>query len=185
MRTAFVAAAVGLLALSPGAPWAQTSGPLAINVMSAAAFVDSATWNGMFEIQSSRLALEKSQDSKIREFAQMMIRDHSRASAKLASTVSTDNVGSAPPTLLDREHGLLLDKLIAASEADFDRLYTNMQIDRHERALQIHHAYSVTGDNVALKQLAAAMADRTREHLNRASQLSPAAPSERMASGAR
>jgi putative membrane protein len=186
MKSAFFAAALGLLALSASAASAQTSGPLAINVMSTAAFVDNATWNDMFAIQASRLALEKSEDPQIRDFAQTMIREHSRETARLASTVSAESEGVLPPTLLDREDGLLLDKLLLAPPgAEFDRLYTNLQIDRYERAIQLHRAYSVTGDNAALRQLAASRATRARERLNRVTQLSPAAPSDRLASGER
>lgn len=113
MKTAFITAALGLLVLS-GTASAQTSGPLAINVMSTAAFVDNATWNDMFAIQASRLALEKSEDPKIRDFAQTMIREHSRETARLASTVSMESAAVPPPTLLNREDGLLLDKLLLA-----------------------------------------------------------------------
>jgi len=184
MKMIFAAAACGLLMFSPVMASAQTSGPLAINVMSTAAFIDNATWGGMFAVQSSRLALEKSGDPKIREFAQAMIRDHSRENKLLETTLSSDPVAVSPPTLLDRESGVLLDKLLLASPGvEFDRLYIAMLIDRYERVLQLHRAYSVTGENTLLKQLAASMANRTRERLNRAGQLSPTTASERMASG--
>jgi putative membrane protein len=185
VKTAFFAAAVTFLALSPVALQAQTSGPLAINVMSTAAFVDNATWNHMFAIQASRLALEKSEDPKIREFAQMMIRDHSREYKVLATTASSDPVALSPPTKLDRDNGLLLDKLILASGPEFDKLYTTLLVDRQERAVQLHRTYSMTGEDPALRQLAASTATRARERLARAAQLEPATNNERLASGGR
>jgi putative membrane protein len=184
MKSAPIAAALGLLILSAPIAQAQTSGPLAINVMSTAAFVDNATWNDMFAIQSSRLALEKSEDPKIREFAQATIRDHSRDSARLAAAASTDVATLSPPTVLDRQDGLLLDKLLLASSgAAFDQLYINMMIDHYGQAQQLHRAYSLTGENTALKQLAAATVARERQRLDRVSQLTPAAATDRLASG--
>jgi putative membrane protein len=196
MKIAVAAVTFGLLALAPDTGWAQTpdlqtaspqiSSPMAINIMSTAAFVDNATWNDMFVILSSRLALEKSEDPKIRTFAQTMIRDHARERARIATAIASENLAASPPKALDHEDNLLLEKLLLVTPgADFDRLYIDMQIDRHERTLQFLRTYSATGESPALKQLAAATVNRTRDQLSRASQLAPISTTDRLASGER
>ncbi|RUZ89342.1 DUF4142 domain-containing protein, partial [Mesorhizobium sp. M7A.F.Ca.US.003.02.2.1] len=52
---------------------------------SAQAFVDKAAIGGKFEVDSSQIALGKVQDQSIKDFAQMMIRDHGAANVKLAT----------------------------------------------------------------------------------------------------
>src|ERR1041385_442201 len=201
MKIAVAAVTFGLLALTPDTAGTQTSGPeissleitrppvsspLAINVMSAAAFIDRVTWNDMFAIVSGRLALEKSEDPKIRAFAQVMIRDHARGSARLATAIASENLAASPPAALDHEDNVLLQKLLLVSPgADFDRLYVDMQIEHHERALQLLRTYATSGESATLKQLAAATVNRTRDQLTRVSQLAPAPSTNRLASGDR
>jgi predicted outer membrane protein len=48
-------------------------------------FAMEADWAGLKEIRASELALEKSEQSDVREFAEMMVRDHSVANRKLKS----------------------------------------------------------------------------------------------------
>ncbi len=59
------------------------AGPAFAQQMSAQDFVNMAAVGGMFEVQSSQLALNKTQDNRVRDFAQHMIQDHTQASEKL------------------------------------------------------------------------------------------------------
>jgi predicted outer membrane protein len=59
------------------APRAQTA------PVTAAEFVNKATNSSLFEIQSSQLAQQKSQNNRVREFAQKMVQDHTAAADRL------------------------------------------------------------------------------------------------------
>ena len=60
-------------------------------------FVDKAAEGGIAEIETSRLALEKSQSADIKAFANMMITDHSKANDELA-TIAKKNDIEVPET---------------------------------------------------------------------------------------
>jgi putative membrane protein len=47
--------------------------------------VNKAAVSDMFEVQSSRLALEKSNNSQIKQFAQKMVDDHTKVSNEMKS----------------------------------------------------------------------------------------------------
>ncbi|ESX21240.1 DUF4142 domain-containing protein [Mesorhizobium sp. M1148] len=74
VKALLAAIAIGLI--SPGA-MAQTA------TTSPQEFVKAAASSDMFEIQSSELALRKSKTSRVKEFARMMIKDHTTSSKRL------------------------------------------------------------------------------------------------------
>ncbi|TJU93145.1 MAG: DUF4142 domain-containing protein, partial [Mesorhizobium sp.] len=76
---------------------------------SAQDFVDKAAVGGKFEVDSSQLALNKVQDQSIKDFAQMMIRDHGAANTKLQAVAGEQKL--KVPAALDAQHQADLDKL--------------------------------------------------------------------------
>src|SRR5471032_1094455 len=77
---------------------------------SPATFVDDASAKGLAEIQTSQLALEKSQSGDIQSFAKMMIDDHTAANKKLADLANGLHVKMASETeLMDRAKKMILE----------------------------------------------------------------------------
>lgn len=128
--------------------------------MMKAEFVRMAASGDMFEIQSSKLALTKSDDPAIKKFAQMIVSDHMAASKKLMSIA-----GEKPPTMLDKKHADMMDKLNAASGREFTQLYVSMQITAHKEAIDLYERYSKTGDDAKVKAFAAETLPTLRAHL--------------------
>jgi putative membrane protein len=163
VATAFFAEpAMAQTAPSAGAPSAarpQSQATMA-NV-TAADFVSQAANSDMFEIQSSELALKKTKDSRIRDFAQMMVRDHTAASEKLKAAAA----GQMVPTTLDQEHSQMLQQLQQANDNDFSRSYVQMQFNGHQKAVALFENYGQGGDNAQLKQFAQQTVPKLREHL--------------------
>ena len=79
MKTLILSAAFGLATM--GAAWAQG--------MTAQDFVNQAASGGLFEVQSSELALQRSQDAKVQEFANQMITDHTANNQELMATAQS------------------------------------------------------------------------------------------------
>lgn len=131
--------------------WSNT-----VAARSASGFVQNASIGNQFEIQSSQLALEKSQNDDIRQFAQRMIDDHTKAAQDLNSAVASarDPDVPAPDTQLDRKHQNLLDKLNQASGSDFDKQYVKDQVKAHHEAVSLFREYANHGDNPSLKNFA-------------------------------
>src|SRR5688500_15882856 len=55
-------------------------------------FVDKAAAGGIAEVETSRLALEKSSSADIKAFANMMITDHSKANDELAALAKKHDI---------------------------------------------------------------------------------------------
>jgi putative membrane protein len=84
------------------------------------------------EVVLAKLAMERAQSADVKQFAQMMIRDHTRAGKELASAVARHNVHVTAS--LDDKHQALNDRLRNLRGAEFDREYMNAMVDGHEHA---------------------------------------------------
>src|SRR5690349_2649834 len=103
MRTV-VAASIAALFFS-GSVFAQDP----VVVTQPQAFVDMAASSNMFEIESSKLALEKASTQPAKDFAQHMIDDHLKAGAEMKA--AADAEGIKVPAALDDKHIADLDNL--------------------------------------------------------------------------
>lgn len=130
----------------------------------AANFVKKAAVGGMFEVQSSELALQKATDSKVKEFAKMMVTDHQAANDKLKSTVQSAQLPS-PPTELDAKHKKIMDKLQSASGRAFDRAYIDAQLKAHKEAVELFSNYAKKGQNKELQDFAQQTLPTLEQHL--------------------
>lgn len=73
-----------------------TQGAPRAEVVEAVEFVRMAAISDMFEIQSSQLAMQRSQNPQVRQFAQEMAQDHQRTTNELQQLVRQMH-GAAPP----------------------------------------------------------------------------------------
>ena len=119
---------------TPAQSGAQAQAPRAQTApITAAEFVNNATNSSLFEIQSSQLAQQKSQNNRVREFAQKMVQDHTAAADRLKAAAQ----GQTVPTSLDPQHSTVLQQLQSVSGADFDRRYVQHQLTGHEEAVTL------------------------------------------------
>ncbi|MCF8495722.1 MAG: DUF4142 domain-containing protein [Alphaproteobacteria bacterium] len=122
-------------------------------------FVRKASAGNQFEILSSQLALDKSQNPKVREFAQKMIQDHGMTGDKMKAALmeaKKDMTIQEPGKNLAPQHQKILDSLEAtAAGPDFDAQYIEAQVNAHNETLALFQAYNENGDNAALKNFAA------------------------------
>lgn len=98
-------------------------------------FVVRAAIANLAEISASELALEKSADASIRDFAKRLITDHRQAQAKLRAVGAEGKV--ALPGTVDEEHRKQQQKLSELVGAEFDRTYLEQMYAGHEQALQL------------------------------------------------
>ena len=134
-------------------------------------FIKNAAIGGMYEIQSSQLADQKSTNPAIKQFAEKMISDHTTADNQLMAAVQSDPSLPAPPTQLDSKHQKMLDKLGKESGADFDKDYVKQQASAHKDTVSLFQKYADKGDNAALKNLAGTTLPELQQHLQSIKQL--------------
>lgn len=133
---------------------ADADGAFAEDPPAAQAFVRTAAISDMYEIEAGKLAVEKAESDEAREFARMMIADHTRSSQELKQAVAESGQTFEMPGALDGEHQAQLDILRSLNGADFDREYMSQQIAAHRKALALLKSYGGGGDTAELRQFA-------------------------------
>jgi putative membrane protein len=107
-------------------------------------FVKKAAQDGMTEVEAGKVALSKSRDESVRNFAQRMVDDHGKANAELSSIAKAKGIDV--PKELDAEHQAMVDALSAKSGAEFDREYSNHMNMDHSKAIALFEAGSKSAD---------------------------------------
>ena len=133
-------------------------------------FVTEAANSGEFEIQSSKLALDRG-DQVSKTFAEQMIADHQKVGLQLKTLVQSKNIKVTIPDGVSSSQQSMLDKLKSLKGADFDKKYRDDQYSGHKSALALFQRYAKGGDNPDLKQWAEQTAPALQHHLKMAEEL--------------
>jgi putative membrane protein len=107
-------------------------------------FVTKAAQGGLTEVAVSKAADVSSQDPKIKQFAQQMIRDHSKANDEL--TALAKSKGLQVPTSLDAEHQAIVQKLSNRKGSDFDAAYTKQMKEDHAKTVALFQSGAKSSD---------------------------------------
>jgi len=133
----------------------------------AAPYVMAAGKSDLFEINSSQVALQKSQSPAIRQYAQMLVNHHRKTTAATMKAAMRAKLSTTPPAL-DAGAVASIAELQAAPAADFDRIYIGQQIPAHQAALDLHRSYGANGDQAPLRTTAKAAVPIVQQHLDAA-----------------
>lgn len=128
-------------------------------------FAATAAMSDMYEINASKVALEQAESPKVREFAQMMINDHTKSSEALKAAVSASGQTMTMPAQLDAEHQARVASLRDRTGEGFDREYMSQQLAAHGKTLAMLKAYGASGDVAELRQFAQATIPTVQMHL--------------------
>ena len=148
--------------------------------VSAVDFITQATSSSLFEVQSSQLALDRSQNEQIRQFAQRMVKDHTDATNRLRSAAQ----GQKIPGEATQQHKQMFDELQKTEGPQFDVRYLQMQQQAHQQAIALHERFAQGGDDQQqLRQHAQQMLPILREHLQQVQQIGQKVAPDQMAQG--
>ncbi|HEY0340016.1 MAG TPA: DUF4142 domain-containing protein [Steroidobacteraceae bacterium] len=109
-----------------------------------ATFVKTAAQDGMTEVELGKLALSKSTNNDVKQFAQKMVQDHGQADAQLAGLANSK--GMMVPTRLDAKHEAVVKTLSGKSGAAFDSAYADHMAKGHAEAVALFEAASQSSD---------------------------------------
>lgn len=126
-------------------------------------FVEKVALSDMYEVEASKIALERSQVQPVKDYAQMMIDAHTATTNELKPLAAAAMV--QPPTALDNAHMGKLDELRNASVADFDDKYIDQQTEAHENALNLLKDFAANGKDAGLQAFASKTAPTVDAHL--------------------
>jgi putative membrane protein len=154
----------------PTRPAAVTVPPPA-PTMDDQAFVAAAAGTDAFELQAAQVAVGRSNNRSVRDFAFMMIRDHKHSSNELAKAVAEAEKPVALSATMPPPRQQALSDLAAAGPADFDRTYLRTQVEAHEDALKVLQTYSEIGQTTSLKAFASNTVGAVQHHHDQARRL--------------
>jgi putative membrane protein len=129
-------------------------------------FMTKAAQSDLTEIQTSKLALQKSQDPTVRAFAQQMIKDHTNSSQQLKQIARSK--GFTLPTSIGSDNQALLTKLRNTSGQNFNRAYMQGQIQAHTKTEAEYQKYIKKGQDSDLQAFANKVSPIVSEHLQMA-----------------
>jgi putative membrane protein len=127
-------------------------------------FATTAAMGGMAEVQMAQLAIQKTTNPKIKDFANMMVTDHGKANDTLKAIAQKKNI--ALPTALDAKHQGKYDDLSKLSGSAFDKAYVSAMVDGHEKTLKLMQAAAQNCKDPDLKAFAAKVAPTVQMHLD-------------------
>lgn len=149
-------------------------------------FVEDLTIAGKAEVEIGQMAMQRAASAEVKQFADMMVKDHSKAGEELKQVAMKHAIPL--PAALDAPHEELKTKLSNLQGAEFDREYMSAMVDGHENVvdrLQTRASEDRIGDNKGevkpessdnpieadLNQWAAAALPTVRHHLDEAKRI--------------
>ena len=135
-------------------------------------FVEDASAKGVAEVEAGKLAQEKGSAADVKSFADMMVKDHTAANAKLKSIADAKKLEvSDSAQLMDKAKSMILELRSAKS---FDQAYANNQVKAHEATIALFEKEASDGKDAELKAFAVQTLPKLKSHLEHARALAKA-----------
>src|SRR4051812_34492016 len=141
-------------------------------------FVTAAAISDMYEVEAGKIAEQRAQSAKVKDFGAQMVKAHTATTAALKKILASNNVAVTPPAHLDDRRQNLIDSLRGAKAEDFDHRYLEQQEAAHKEAQILMRGYAKSGDNPAIKQFAAQTLPKVEDHLKMVETLEGEKPSK-------
>jgi putative membrane protein len=154
-------AVVSVLALAVGAAYAQPRSHSDISKADTT-FATKAAAAGLAEVAEAQTAISRSNRQDVKNFAQRMITDHSKANDQLKQIASADGV--TLPTAPNNSDRAKVNALSSKSGAAFDQAYIKDQRAAHKDAVALFTSESKSGKNQALRDFATSTLPTLKEH---------------------
>jgi putative membrane protein len=115
------------------------------------AFVRKALEGGMTEVQLGQLALQKSSNDDVKQFAQRMIDDHTKLGDEMKQVAQQISVKG--PDSLSKKNKSTMARLQALNGDDFDKAYIQDMVKDHEQDAKDFKQEAQNTTNPALKNV--------------------------------
>jgi len=132
-------------------------------------FLKKATQGSNFEIKTAQLAMQKSSNDQIKQFAQMMIDDHTKLNDQMKPVAS--QAGVTPPTDISRKDQKIYGHLKTMDGTAFDKAYVQVMVADHKEDLKEFKNEASNGQLPDEKSAASQGSQIVDMHLQKAEQL--------------
>jgi putative membrane protein len=124
---------------------------------------------GMMEVQLATLALSKATSGKVKEFAQMMIDDHTKANEELRALAQKKNI--TLPTTLSDKHQKKYTEMSEKTGADFDKEYCELMLKDHRDVVDLFKKAQQSSRDPEFKSWASEKLPTLEHHLSMAERM--------------
>ena len=150
----------------------NSAGPRDVTHMSkvdgdGAAFMDTAAVGGMMEVDLGKLALEKSANAQVKEFAAQMVADHTKVGADLKAVAA--QLEHLLPKTYPADVKAHMEAMKKLSGKEFDKHYMDMMVNDHVKTLNLFR--SASSLNGKIKDFAARTLPVLEKHHQMATQI--------------
>ncbi|MFD1187104.1 DUF4142 domain-containing protein [Pontibacter rugosus] len=132
-------------------------------------FMTKAASSNMLEIQAGQLAQQKGQMQEVKDYGQMMVTDHQKASDKMMQLAQQKNV--VLPDSMSQAHMDKMQELRDKTGRDFDQAYMDLMVSSHEETISLFEDASNNLEDAEVKSFASSTLPTLRQHLDRAKQI--------------
>lgn len=171
---------IGCSALALPAAFAQSSLTPASAVLSKASagvtvadstFLKKAASGGIAEVELGQLALQKASSPDVKQFAQRMVNDHTKANGQLKQVAADEHIRL--PQSMSAKDKATKDTLANLSGDDFDRAYMKDMVQDHRHDVAEFERESKSAQDPAVKSFAMQTLPTLRDHLKEAERIAP------------
>ncbi len=124
-------------------------------------FLIVASIKNLQEVSAGQQAVQKAKQPAVREFAQMMIKDHGQSEQALLALAKSRGI-TLPPAAA----GGIKPDLLLAGAANFDSAYVHAMSSGHGNTVAMFENYATTGKDPAVRAWAQQMLPTLKMHLD-------------------
>jgi putative membrane protein len=128
-------------------------------------FVKKAAKGGMAEVELGRLALQKAASADVKEFANLMIKDHSKANQELTALAASKGVDLPKGEGLSADASAMHLKMLSGKS--FDDAYVKAMVDDHKEDVEDFKKESESAQDSDVKSFAEKTLPTLENHLSK------------------
>jgi putative membrane protein len=132
-------------------------------------FITNAAKGNREEVELGKMVAAKTKDPNVRQFAQMMVKDHTAALNELTQLAQSKNI-TLPDGLPD-DASALQSRLSSDTGKTFDKDYVSAMVDDHKKDVSEFQGQSQNAKDPDVKQWAAKTLPTLQKHLDKVQQL--------------
>lgn len=134
-------------------------------------FMVKAASGGMMEVELGKMAQDKAQNQRVKDFGAMMVKDHTAANTEMKTLADGKSV--VLPSSLGEDHQKHVNDLNEKTGAEFDKAYMSMMVDDHKKDISEFEDAS-KNDDADVKAFASKTLPVLRTHLDSAQAINDA-----------
>ena len=129
-------------------------------------FVQEAAVGGMMEVEAGNLAQQNANNQRVKDFAAMMVADHSKANGELQAFAQSR--GITIPAALPADKQKHMDAMKKMTGKAFDRHYMDMMVTDHKKTVDKFKMAAEKCDDASLKSWASQTLPTLQKHTDSA-----------------